>query len=144
MQLTALFVGAALAVASATFVAFSGAGEAPRPVGHLIVQIEGDVLALRVTRITAKADPCGPASGVASEFAIVVRSDLKGLGLGHALLEKLVRYCRARGTRELVGQVLPDNRRMLELARTLGFRSRWLREEGVVEVRLALAREAAR
>jgi acetyltransferase len=88
--------------------------------------------------VRAVSDP----DGTRAEFAIVVRSDLKGLGLGHALLEKLVRYQRARGTRELVGQVLPDNRRMLELARALGFRSRWLREEGVVEVRLALARGA--
>jgi acetyltransferase len=90
--------------------------------------------------VRAISDP----DGTRAEFAIVVRSDLKGLGLGHALLEKLVRYCRTRGTRELVGQVLPDNRRMLELAGTLGFRSRWLREEGVVEVRLALAGDPAR
>jgi acetyltransferase len=89
--------------------------------------------------VRAISDP----DGTQAEFAIVVRSDLKGLGLGHALLEKLIRYCRGRGTREVVGQVLPDNRRMLELAQGLGFRSRWLREEGVVEVRLALGGEPA-
>ncbi len=98
---------------------------------------EGRERTLGVVR--AISDP----DGVTAEFAIVVRSDLKGLGLGHALLETLIRYCRARGTRELVGQVLPDNRRMLELAHALGFRSRWLREEGVVEVRLALRRGSA-
>jgi acetyltransferase len=73
-----------------------------------------------------------------AEFAIIVRSDQKGRGLGYALLEKMVRYCRARGTREIVGQVLPDNRPMLELAQSLGFESRFLPEEGAVEVRLAL------
>ncbi|MEB2344585.1 MAG: bifunctional acetate--CoA ligase family protein/GNAT family N-acetyltransferase [Deltaproteobacteria bacterium] len=73
-----------------------------------------------------------------AEFAIVVRSDQKGRGLGRALLEKMIRYCRARGTGELVGQVLPDNRAMLELAHALGFRSRFLPEDGAVEVRLAL------
>jgi acetyltransferase len=73
-----------------------------------------------------------------AEFAIVVRSDQKGRGLGHALLEKMIRYCRARGTREIVGQVLPDNRPMLELAHALGFTSRFLPEDGAVEVRLAL------
>lgn len=74
-----------------------------------------------------------------AEFAIVVRSDQKGEGLGWALLEKMIRYCRARGTRELIGQVLPDNRAMLDLARRLGFSSRLLGEDGVVEVRRVLA-----
>jgi acyl-CoA synthetase (NDP forming)/GNAT superfamily N-acetyltransferase len=73
-----------------------------------------------------------------AEFAIIVRSDQKGRGLGHALLAKMIRYCRARGTREVVGQVLPDNRPMLELAHALGFQSRFLPEDGAVEVRLAL------
>jgi len=73
-----------------------------------------------------------------AEFAIIVQSDLKGQGLGRALLEKLVRYCRARGTEEVVGQVLPENRAMLSLAGRLGFASRSLPQEGVVEVRLQL------
>jgi acetyltransferase len=72
-----------------------------------------------------------------AEFAIVVRSDLKGRGLGHALLEKLVRYCRERGAREMVGQILPDNRAMLALAAEIGFRTRRL-PDGVVEARLPL------
>jgi acetyltransferase len=74
-----------------------------------------------------------------AEFAIVVRSDQKGRGLGWALLEKMIRYSRTRGTRELVGQVLPANRAMLELAHQLGFTSRFLPDEGVVEVRLSLS-----
>jgi acetyltransferase len=82
--------------------------------------------------------------GTEAEFAIIVQSDLKGLGLGHLLLDKLVRYCRARGARELVGQVLPDNRPMLSLARHLGFESRMLPDDGVVEVRLRLQRGRAR
>jgi acetyltransferase len=75
---------------------------------------------------------------VSAEFAVVVRSDMKGRGLGTALLEKMGRYCRARGTREIVGQVLPDNRPMLDLVHQLGFESRFLPEEGAVEVRLRL------
>jgi acetyltransferase len=75
--------------------------------------------------------------GREAEFAIIVQSDLKEQGLGRTLLEKLVRYCRERGTREVVGQVLPDNQAMLSLARRMGFESRPL-PEGVVEVRLRL------
>jgi acetyltransferase len=101
-----------------------GAGAAGR------APAEGETLGV----VRAIADP----DNERAEFAIVVRSDQKGRGLGHALLEKMIRYCRARGTREIVGQVLPDNRPMLELALALGFESRFLPEDGAVEVRLAL------
>jgi acetyltransferase len=73
-----------------------------------------------------------------AEFAIVVRSDLKGQGLGHTLLEKMIRYCRSRGTGEVIGEVLPNNRPMLDLARSLGFASRVIAEGEAVEVRLEL------
>ncbi len=56
-----------------------------------------------------------------AEFAIVVRSDLKGGGLGELLMRKLIAHFRSRGTRRLVGDVLKENERMLELARHLGF-----------------------
>ena len=35
---------------------------------------------------------------VAAEFSILVRSDLKGEGLGSLLMRKMIRYCRERGT----------------------------------------------
>ncbi|MEK7245948.1 MAG: GNAT family N-acetyltransferase, partial [Pseudomonadota bacterium] len=73
-----------------------------------------------------------------AEFAIVVRSDLGGQGLGHRLLEKMIAYCRARGTRAIVGQVMTENPRMRELARNLGFSQRLIPGEGVVEVTLDL------
>jgi acetyltransferase len=73
-----------------------------------------------------------------AEFAIVVRSDLKGQGLGHALLEKMIRYCHSRGTGEVIGEVLPANKAMLSLARSLGFASRVTAEGEAVEVRLKL------
>jgi len=56
-----------------------------------------------------------------AEFGIVVRSDLKGSGLGERLMRKLIEYLRAKGTRRLVATVLRENTRMLELARQLGF-----------------------
>lgn len=70
-----------------------------------------------------------------AEFGIIVRSDIKGRGLGRILLEKLIRYCRARGIGELVGEVLQENRRMLALSRELGFEIGPARQ-GVHEVRL--------
>jgi acetyltransferase len=56
-----------------------------------------------------------------AEFAIVVRSDLHGRGLGRMLLGKLVDYCRRRGTGQLVGETLVDNHGMIPLAKALSF-----------------------
>ena len=82
--------------------------------------------------VRAVADP----DNQEAEYAIVVRTDLKGQGLGRALMEKIIRYLRQRGTREVVGTVLPENRAMLELVRRMGFRSHRLGD--AVEVRLPL------
>ena len=68
--------------------------------------------------VHALADP----DNVEAEFAIIVRSDLKHRGLGHLLLDKLIRYQRAHGTQHLVGHVLRENEAMHDLARTHGFR----------------------
>ena len=57
---------------------------------------------------------------------------------GWKLLDKMIHYCRSRGTNRIVGQVLRDNRRMLELVRGLGFTSRKLPGENVMEVTLEL------
>jgi acetyltransferase len=73
-----------------------------------------------------------------AEYAILVRSDQKGQGLGKKLMEKIVAYCRSRGTAEVIGMVLRDNRRMLDLVHSLGFTSRMVPDEDVVSVRLAL------
>ncbi len=70
--------------------------------------------------VRAIADP----DNERAEYAIIVRSDLKGAGLGQALMEKLIAYMRARGTKQLWGDVLADNNAMLDLAERLGFRKR--------------------
>jgi acetyltransferase len=87
---------------------------------------------LGVARVVADPD------NIAGEFAIVVRSDCKGKGLGSLLLGKLIEYCRRHGTTRIVGHVLMDNKAMLALARKLGFKAEPLHQEGVVEVRLPL------
>ncbi len=56
-----------------------------------------------------------------AEFGIVVRSDLKGGGLGTRLMNKVIDHLRARGTKRLVATVLKENTRMLEMAHELGF-----------------------
>jgi len=68
--------------------------------------------------VRAQADP----DNDTAEFAVLVRSDRKGHGLGSLLLEKIIRYCRQRGTRCIAGDVLATNTRMLQLAKAHGFR----------------------
>src|SRR5438876_10959823 len=58
---------------------------------------------------------------VEAEFAIIVRSDLKGQGLGHLLMRKLVNFHRNQGAQRLVGDVLHENRAMRDLVTWHGF-----------------------
>jgi acetyltransferase len=67
--------------------------------------------------VRAVTDP----DNLEADFSIVVRSDVKGQGLGTRLLGKIIDYCRARGTQRLVGQILRDNAAMTALARDRGF-----------------------
>ena len=70
---------------------------------------------LGVARVVADPD------NIEAEFAVTVRSDLKGHGLGRILMEKIIAYGRARGTRAIVGEALPQNTRVIKLVRKLGF-----------------------
>jgi acetyltransferase len=70
---------------------------------------------LGVARLAADPDY------VKGEYAIIVRSDLKGTGIGWALMRHLIHYAEKEGLRELVGDVLASNERMLEMCRALGF-----------------------
>ncbi|MGF1719239.1 bifunctional acetate--CoA ligase family protein/GNAT family N-acetyltransferase [Vibrio kyushuensis] len=56
-----------------------------------------------------------------AEFAILIRSDLKGNGLGKVLMGKVIEYCRDKGTTQISGMTMPTNRGMLTLAQKLGF-----------------------
>jgi acetyltransferase len=94
--------------------------------------MDGPARTLGVVRCVADPD------NRQAEFAIVVRSDLKGQGLGTALMRKIIRYCRDRGTAEMTGQILRRNTAMREFAKRLGFVETGAPSAEIVEVRLAL------
>ncbi|WP_432738727.1 bifunctional acetate--CoA ligase family protein/GNAT family N-acetyltransferase [Maridesulfovibrio sp. FT414] len=71
-----------------------------------------------------------------AEFAIVIRSDLKGTGLGSMLFHKIIRYTKERGTHWLVGQTLFENKAMQGLSKKFGFEISENYEEDLVEMRL--------
>jgi acetyltransferase len=56
-----------------------------------------------------------------AEYAIIIRSDLKGHGLGWKLMELMIRYARSEGLRQIEGQVLRENVMMLQMCQELGF-----------------------
>ena len=55
------------------------------------------------------------------EYAILLRSDLKGRGLGWALMQLIIEYAKSEGLKVISGDVLQENTVMLEMCRRLGF-----------------------
>jgi acetyltransferase len=70
--------------------------------------------------VRAVIDP----DNVTAEFGILIRSDLKGSGLGELLMRKMIAFLREHGTQQLVATVLDENHRMRALARRLGLEDR--------------------
>ena len=58
------------------------------------------------------------------EYAILLRSDLKGQGLGWELMRLIIEWARADGLSVIEGQVLRENTVMLDMASALGFKIR--------------------
>nr|WP_269439419.1 GNAT family N-acetyltransferase [Roseibium limicola] len=74
----------------------------------------GDLLG--VVRLHADADHR------TGEYAVMVRSDLKGIGLGWALMKLIIDYARSDGIEEIHGEVLKENTSMISVCEALGFR----------------------
>jgi GNAT superfamily N-acetyltransferase len=56
-----------------------------------------------------------------AEFAILVRSRLKGHGLGWLLMRHVIDYAKEKGLRRVYGDVLVENTTMLQMCAELGF-----------------------
>ena len=67
-----------------------------------------------------------------AEYAALVEDSWQGRGLGLHLTERLIDAARQRGIRHLYGLVLPENKRMLRLLRSLGLPERERREANTV------------
>lgn len=70
---------------------------------------------LGIVRLIADPD------NTAAEFAVMVRSDLKGVGLGYCLMKRILDHARDRGIGRVFGEVLAENKTMLQMTRELGF-----------------------
>jgi acetyltransferase len=76
---------------------------------------ERDGVALGVVRYSADPDR------LRAEYAVAVRSDWKGRGLGYLLMTRLIEIATQRGIGELFGEVMRENEPMLQMCRGLGF-----------------------
>lgn len=110
-----------------------------REMGLIAVAVDpetGEKRMYGVVRIAADPD------NVRAEYAVMVRSDMKGQGLGYLLMRKIIQYAHTRGLTEVYGEVLRENTNMLAMCRSLGFvRKENLDEPGVVEVRIDLSKD---
>ncbi|WP_128291142.1 bifunctional acetate--CoA ligase family protein/GNAT family N-acetyltransferase [Afifella aestuarii] len=70
---------------------------------------------LGVSRLAADPDH------VEAEYAVTVRSDMKGRGIGWLLMKQIIEYAAADGIERLYGVILPENHTMLSMCRELGF-----------------------
>jgi acetyltransferase len=102
-----------------------------REMAFVLLDRSGDILG--VSRLVADPD------NVKAEFAVSVRSDLKGRGLGRLLMQRLIDYARTRGIGEIYGDVLEDNVMMLALAREMGCKVTGGARSGAVRVAAALS-----
>ncbi len=74
-----------------------------------------------------------------AEYAILIRKEMTGMGLGILLMRRIIDYARQRGIKEIYGDVLSDNTTMLKLCKVLGFtQTHVLGEPGLIRVNLAL------
>jgi acetyltransferase len=74
-----------------------------------------DKVVLGIARYSAEE------GGRVAEYAVAVRSDWTGHGVGYLLMTRLIEIAARRGISDLVGEVLAENHRMIQMCRELGF-----------------------
>jgi acetyltransferase len=101
----------------------------------LVAEAEEDGRKVLLGAVRIIADP----DNETAEYGIMVRSDLKGHGLGSRLMTEIIAYARSRGLRRIYGEVLRENVTMLRMAGELGFAREDVADEpGIVHVTISL------
>lgn len=78
-------------------------------------------------------------TGNSGEYAILLRSDMKGRGLGWILMQMIIEYGKSEGLAQITGQILRENSVMLKTCRELGFEVKTDPEDlGLCDVTLVL------
>jgi acetyltransferase len=98
----------------------------------IVEETEGRQRGVGVVRLALDPDR------VRGEYAVMIRSDRIGTGLGYRLMQEIVAYARSIGLKQVFGDVLSENTRMLDMCAEFGFQRTGTPEPGVVEVTLDL------
>jgi acetyltransferase len=67
-----------------------------------------------------------------AEYAIILRHDMTGQGLGIMMMRRIIDYAKARGIGEIYGDVLRENTTMIKLCKALGFSQHALEDEPTI------------
>ncbi len=95
--------------------------------------IPGKTESFGVVRISADPD------SERAEYAVIVRDDMTGMGLGVVLMRRIIDYARHRSIGEIYGDVLRENTTMLKMCDILGFTQANVPDDlGIVRVSLKL------
>jgi acetyltransferase len=125
---------------------FSGLRQLPDALAKRLTQIDYD----REMAFTVVAETDGRQKGIGvvrlaldpdrtrGEYAVMVRSDHIGTGLGYKMMEEIIAYARKLGLKQIFGDVLAENKRMLDMCERFGFERTGQPEPGVIEVTLNL------
>lgn len=126
---------------------FQALKQLPDPLACRLTQIDYD----REMAFVVIDEACAEGVGVVrlsldpdrqrGEYAIIVRADRQGTGLGYRMMQEIIAYARAVGARQVFGDVLSENRAMLDMASELGFRPTGTPEPGVTEVTLDIQQQ---
>lgn len=93
---------------------------------------DGSKEILGVSRVWTDPD------NVRTEFSVIIRDDLQGLGLGSLLMGKLISYSKSVGTLEMVGKIMVENHPMRGLMKHMGFKCSYNLDEQVIDAVLPL------
>jgi acetyltransferase len=97
----------------------------------LVPEKGGDMLAV----VRLHREPRGDSG----EYAITVRSDMQGRGIGRMMMAQIIAYGRRQGLKSIFGLVLAENHGMLNLSRALGFTAKTdFEDPTIVRVELSL------
>ena len=105
-----------------------------REMALVAIERDCDGIERSLGEVRAVTDP----DNVVADFAVVVRSEIKGKGLGRLLMDSIIDYLDSRGTAELHGETMTGNLRMRNLAQDLGFEVKTGAGIGTVALRLRL------
>lgn len=104
----------------------------------LVMTIRDEIVAVVRYVVGPGIASAPPADDRSADVAFLVRDDVQGGGIASLLLEHLAEVGRERGVRRFFAEMLPENRRMIGVFRSAGYRVKPALADGNVVVDFAI------